>query len=231
MYTLGRAHRRAPTLRVTLSTRPFNPAGPSATLALAALALLLTACADETAVAPGTAILPHTERVSLIDHALWEPTRADLDPFAAERPPAVDCPSVSCEETPCSVFAAERPPAVDCPPAARRLEDNALEIDTEACNYLALSQPTLATIALGEPITLVGRNNTLFAEEPAEAHLALVVGDTTVWEQTFPVPGPDAVWTPVIESPIEAEAGTPIQFHLHNHGSNNWVLLLVAVGG
>jgi hypothetical protein len=137
----------------------------------------------------------------IIDHALWEMLDAVADPLADHRPPTVGCG-----------------------PAGWYLEDDKLEIDTNNCNYLALRQPSLVAIEVGQPLGLGFYHFDLVAPALASAHLAILVEGQLLWETTVAIPGDAHVYTEMFESPLSAPAGSEVVFHLHNHGQNTWAL-------
>jgi hypothetical protein len=61
----------------------------------------------------------------------------------------------------------------------------------------------------------------------AQAHVALTIGDWTVFEEHIEVPGAEGSYSPQVIVPHDIEIGAPITFHLHNHGSNSWRLLSI----
>jgi len=141
---------------------------------------------------------------SLIDHLAWEPLDADDDPFAEHRPETVICPEW-----------------------AREIEGEVFEIETDDCNYASLSQPSLRDLRAGERVDVVYWHLWLWSPEPAQAHVALTIGDWTVFENHIEVPGPEGNYGPQATVPHDLPAGTPITFHLHNHGVNSWRLLSI----
>jgi hypothetical protein len=168
--------------------------------AFLASSLLLGACdpelvADESDVDEAGPI----ERVDLVDPEAWEATPADLDPLPEHRPESVICPT-----------------------AAWGLEFGVLEVDTGQCNYLSVSQPLAHPIDPGDPLRVTVWWQTLIAGKPAEGHLALFVDDELLWETHVAIPGEADLRQLEFESPIAAEAGSTLTFHLHNHGYNSW---------
>lgn len=140
-----------------------------------------------------------TETVDLADPDAWLATSAELDPLANHRPDTVVCPT-----------------------AAYGLEFGVLEVDTGQCNYLSVSQPLAHAIAPGDPLRVTVWWQTLIAGEPAEGHLALLVDDELLWETRVAIPGEADLEQIEFVSPIAAEAGDVLTFHLHNHGYNSW---------
>lgn len=139
--------------------------------------------------------------VSIIDHHQWQMLDAVADPLAEHRPPTVECGI-----------------------AGWYLEDEKLEVDTNNCNYLALRQPSLVAIEVGQPLNLYLYHFDLVAPAAALAHLAILVDGEVLWEQSVQIPGEARVFSEVFVSPLSAPAGAEVVFHLHNHGQNTWAL-------
>lgn len=129
----------------------------------------------------------------------WTQSPADADPLPEHRPEVVTC-------------------------VGWGDEFDALEISTATCNYASLEQPLAESIALGDPLHLELWWSGLLAPEPAAAHLALLVDGALLWETHVEIPGPAEARTIDFDSPIAAEAGATLTFHLHNHGQNSWTL-------
>ncbi len=155
---------------------------------------------------------PPGEFVSLIDHHAWEVLPETDDPLASHRPATIECGI-----------------------AGWYVEDQVgepkLEIDTNYCNYAALRQPTLVAIEAGAHIRLNFYHFNLVAPEPAQAHVAILVEDTLLWEQVIEIPGDGTaaqarVWQDeVFVSPLTAPAGAELILHVHNHGQNTYTLV------
>ena len=141
---------------------------------------------------------------ALIVHTAWQPTQAADDPLASHRPDEVRCPDW-----------------------ARPIEPPVQEIATDDCNYASLAQPSLRPLFAGERVAVEYWHLQLWAEEPAEAHVALHIGDWLVFEDQIAVPGSEAFYSRGAVVPHDIPAGTPVVFHLHNHGQNSWRLLSV----
>ena len=74
------------------------------------------------------------------------------------------------------VFIDLRPEEVDCDNGSGWLvEDGALEIRTEFCNYLSLTQQALLELAEGTELELAWSHSDLNFNAPAEAHIALSI--------------------------------------------------------
>jgi hypothetical protein len=129
----------------------------------------------------------------------WTESPAAADPLAEHRPDVVTC-------------------------VGWGAEFDALELSTATCNYASLEQPLAQSIARGDPLHIELWWSGLLAPEPATAHLALLVDDVPLWETEVEIPGPADARTIDFDSPITAEAGATLTFHLHNHGQNSWTL-------
>ena len=145
----------------------------------------------------------------LVEASLWEPLGQGADPFGDR-------------------------PAIDpvCPSGGVKVEDGGtgdplLEVDTGICEYVTLAQPSLARVRAGEEVEVVLWHLDLFAAEPAEAHVVIRLGEHTVWEERISVPARANFFSPRWMAPTEVPQGTPVLFHLHNHGVNNWKLLRI----
>lgn len=141
------------------------------------------------------------ELMALALPMLWMPVAADADPLAMHRPDAVTCAL-----------------------GAWLLEPEGLEVNTQTCNYASFGQPSKVEVVPGARIVGSLYHFDLFAAEPATAHVALLVGEDLVWEQEIAIPGKANAFTIDVPASFAAPAGTPVNFHLHNHGQNTWTL-------
>lgn len=142
---------------------------------------------------------------SLVIPQAWLPTTATEDPFADERPPQVECA------------------------LGWAVETGAFEVDTELCLYGAFSQPSRAQIRRGETLELVLLHDALYAPQPATAHLALALGEAIVWETELPIPSEPGLLRPSWTATADVAQGTPVHYHVHNHGTNNYRLIDLTV--
>jgi hypothetical protein len=138
---------------------------------------------------------------SLIDHQQWQVLDAAADPLADHRPESVDCGS-----------------------DGWLYEATTLEVRTDFCNYLAVGQPSLVALEQGQLVQVIFYHYDLVAPEPALGHVAIMIDGQMLWEQEIAIPGDANVFIEEFASPITAELGSQVVFHLHNHGQNTWVL-------
>lgn len=111
-----------------------------------------------------------------------------------------------------------------CPASAWGEELGVLEVSTGACNYLSVEQPLAEALSIGDPLRLQVWWQALIASEPATAHLALLIDGQPIWDEHVAIPGAAQARSIDITSPIAAEPGAIVTFHLHNHGANSWTL-------
>jgi len=153
---------------------------------------------------------PARTRGPLIEPDSWELLSADEDPFP-DRLPDANCPDGT-----------HMPELLSGEPV--------FSVDTGLCSYLTARQPALRDVAKGE--TLVARvwHFALDANESVEAHVALRIADTTLLDQTVPIPSAGGLIAVEVTANSAFAAGTPIFFHLHNHGNNSWSLVELSAG-
>lgn len=158
-------------------------------------ALTLSACAEP------QSETPKTQPRTLVDHRQWTAI-TDLDDPLADHQPAT----------------------IECGVAGWYVEYDALEVDTGRCNYPRIEHPALLDVPAGSEITTQLRYYDLVAPEPAEAHVAILIGAQVQWETTVAIPQAANVLELTWRTPSAITAGDPVRFHLHNHGQNHWGL-------
>ena len=105
------------------------------------------------------------------------------------------------------------------------LEENALEIDTKVCNFVTVYQPLLENINEGDEITLEIFHRDLWDEQPGTATLIVAISKNKIWEEKIKIPKKSDFLTIKFKAEDDFEKGTPIYFHVNNHGFNNYKLL------
>ena len=143
----------------------------------------------------------------VVHSALWQVVTASDDPFGA--PPA----------------------AVACQPGSFGEEElgGALVfyVRTESCPYLTVTQASRSEIPLGSTLELRLFYFPLTAPEQTTAQLAIRLGATAAWQREIAIPDPGAQlverWTATEHYP----RGTPVFFHVRNHGSNEYALIAI----
>lgn len=148
---------------------------------------------------------------------------------AAAAPGLVDADAWTEQSAANDSLGAHRPAQVQCPANSWYNEDGALEVETGYCNYLSLVQPSLAAIRAGDSLRLVLWHGGLAFEQPASAHVAVTVAGKLVWETQVAIPAEADIYDLRLPVNFDAPAGSPVEFHLHNHGYNTWTLLKLEI--
>lgn len=122
-------------------------------------------------------------------------------------------------------FGDHRPQYVQCE-LGWDVETGIFEVSTDLCLYGAFVQGSLAPIHAGDELEIVMLNDALYsAEGEATAHVALAFGSEIAWETELPIPSEAGQIRETWTAPTDVEVGTPVHFHLHNHGTNNYRLV------
>jgi hypothetical protein len=151
---------------------------------------------DTTAAVDDTASGPPVSVVTIDD---WRPEEPAADPWAAERPADAVC-------------------ELGWGPEA-----GVFEVDSELCTFGTFVQPTLAPVVAGATMELIMVHDALYSEDAgAVAHVAVALGGEIAWETEVPIPSLQDYLRPTFAAPLDAPAGTPVHFHVHNHGYNNY---------
>lgn len=166
----------------------------------ATLLLGLVACAPE----PAAEDSAEPTSVELLDPLALTPVHAADDPLAAHRPDAVDCPAAAWGE-----------------------EGGGFEVQTGVCNYAAFAQPLVAPPAKGDLIEISVWYDALDAAEPAMGHVAVLLDDRVVWEETIGIPAPSAALDAAVTLDFMPSTDARLGLHLHNHGYNSWRFIAV----
>jgi len=147
---------------------------------------------------------------SLVDHSLWVDVGAADDPFE-DRPEEFECSELSHGYD--SIGG-----------------EDSLEVDTAGCDYLTVSQPSLASVLPGDQINLRLWHYSLDGPD-GESHIAVTVGGELIWDLRLPIPGESELVSDSFGSELSAPEGSEVLFHLHNHGSNTYNFIELSVAG
>ena len=185
---------------------------------------LTTACALASACNgdPGTTESSSSTTAAASSTATPDPTEGDMVPLVGP----MEWMQVAADADP---LPEHRPAEVICPLGAWVFEAQGLEVDTTGCNYGSFTQPGKVEVVKGNRLVASLYHFDLTAAEPATAHAALLIGSTIVWEAEIAIPGPANAFMIDLPSPVSAPVGTPVYFHLHNHGQNTWTLGSISV--
>ncbi len=104
------------------------------------------------------------------------------------------------------------------------------EINTGSCNWGTFEQPLLDDVVAGELVTPRLWHFELTSAFPAEGYAGVAIRDEIVWEYRVDIPSESALAADGFIAEEDIPAGTPIRFHVHNHGINSWYLVDVTAG-
>ena len=149
-------------------------------------------------------------RTSLIDHTDWRVLGPEEDPFT--------------DRSAQSVCGSE---GVSVTSLAGELS---YDIETGPCNYITAVQLTQRPVTIGELLKLRVWHFELTAPAPAEAHVVLVVDGVYLLDTRVAIPASGGLIKSELRIDRPIAAGSPIYFHLHNHGQNSWALVEVSAG-
>jgi len=103
-------------------------------------------------------------------------------------------------------------------------EDGSLEVSTGLCPDAWLEQELPEDVPSGALLTAELWHTGLDAAEPAEAHVAVLIGDRVGWDATAAIPSGPTLWEVAVVVDAPVAAGETVTLHLHNHGDNAWKL-------
>jgi|MDTC01.3.fsa_nt_gb hypothetical protein len=109
-----------------------------------------------------------------------------------------------------------------CDSRGIKFEQGVLEIDTGLCSFYTGEQPLATSIRENDTVSFLIYHGALASTEPALGYVALQIGETIVFEREVPIPFSSQVYADTITTDFEAPSGTPVYFHVHNHGANSW---------
>lgn len=129
------------------------------------------------------------------------------------------------------VFADLRPESIECDPDRGVYVEELpwqtrFEINTAWCNYATVQQPLAHPLVAGDAVEVRVWHFELTGG-PAQAYLAVALDGEVMWEADVPIPSESELVSGTFEVARDLAAGTPLQFHLHNHGTNTWELVSI----
>ena len=121
--------------------------------------------------------------------------------------------------------------ASDCVAAGFHVEAEQewLELDTGACNWITLTARSGYVVDSGQSLRLRVSHYDLDAPAPAQAELGLRFGECDVWSAAIAIPGPANVDEEELNSPCALGPGADVFFHVSNHGQNTYQLQALEV--
>ena len=87
------------------------------------------------------------------------------------------------------------------------IEEDILEVRTEFCNYLSISQQSLLDLHAGTNLELALSHSALNFNAPATAHLAVSIGGTPIWETSVTIPSDSGIIKETLVLPFAVSRG------------------------
>jgi hypothetical protein len=145
---------------------------------------------------------PEILRISLVEAAAWDTQPKNRDTFTTHRVGLVECEQGE----------------------GWLVEEDELEVRTEFCNYLSLSQNSLIDLPAGTELELALSHSELNFNAPSESHIAISIGGTPIWETKIEIPSASAIIKAKVMLRFAVSRGDSIEVHQHNHGNNTYTL-------
>ena len=183
------------------------------------LLLVLTGCSSSGS-SPGP----------LVDNTQWRRTDKGEEFFgtppegATCPPPEGECPDLEGDEC------VELPPTCEVSFAAEcSAPFTVLAVDTEVCDWITLELPSLRDVRVGDEIETRTFHFDLTAPVDSEARIGLTLGDQMIFDERVPIPADSGSINGTWIATKDFEAGTPMLFHVSNHGDNAYWLIEVNI--
>ncbi len=164
----------------------------------------------------------------LIDNTQWQQTTKGEE-FFGMPPEGATCPP---PEGDCLGFESDE--CVDVPAGcsfAAECESGftVLAVDTKVCDWITLEQLSLRDVREGDEIKIRTFHFSLNAPSNGEARISLTLGDEMIFDERVLIPQPSGPIESTWIATKDFEAGTPMLFHVNNHGANEYLLIEVNV--
>lgn len=147
---------------------------------------------------------PWTEPIDLVAADRWTWLEGDDDPFTDGRPDDLDCSQL-----------------------AVRAEEGSIEVQTELCSWVTLSQPTLGPVFADDRLDLLFFHNALAApleEVDPAATIELWLAGEPLWQTVVRMPHAAELHRPELTPGRDLAPGAELLLHIHNHGQNSYRL-------
>lgn len=97
------------------------------------------------------------------------------------------------------------------------------------CNWITLTQPSLRNLRAGDQVEVRTFHDALTAPVPGEARMTFVVADQITFDFNELIPSDSAFESQTWTADRDYPAGTPLLWHVNNHGRNEYMLIEVNV--
>jgi hypothetical protein len=133
------------------------------------------------------------------------------------------------------IFLALRPDDWFCDPTSFRFEilsgQPSVEVKSELCNYLTIRQGIREPVRQGDELYVSLWHFQLTIPSGALVYLAASANGCILWEAQRRIPTSAALLEARFPAPFPMPDGTPVYFHVQNHGANTYHLLEISAGG
>jgi len=102
-------------------------------------------------------------------------------------------------------------------------------VETEFCSYVTVEQPTRLELRAGDSVKVRFYHAPLTGPPDAMAHIGLALGDQLVWSRDIPIPAGNQFISETLTLTQDLPAGTPVLFHVDNHGDNEYALIKLSL--
>ena len=162
----------------------------------------------------------------IVDNTKWRPTDKGEEFFGPSPPttcppPEGDCPDLGgdeCVDVPSGCVVSY---VAECSPPL-----TPLSVYTDVCDWVTLEQPSLRAIRAGDEIEIRTNHSDLTGPVGGEARISVTLGDEMIFDELVAIPQPSAFINRPWIATADFEAGTPMLFHVNNHGRDNEYSLL-----
>jgi hypothetical protein len=104
-------------------------------------------------------------------------------------------------------------------------ERSVAEIDTSLCRNQTLSQPLQFDLEMGTSVLITGFHFGLSRSESTQGLFGIAIGDQILLEEVVDIPGTSGGFQRRVSLERFIKSGELIFWHIHNHGSNRWILI------
>jgi hypothetical protein len=168
------------------------------------------------------------KKTNLLDNTKWTAVDPANDPFAADPsqlvPPGED--GHFPPDTPHNDAVCRMPRDI----YSEKLDtDISLTIDTNVCGWATLEEELTTAVHEGDSIFARIFYFQQIAPGISEAHMAATIDGQPFFAKTIPLPTPSDLIHDTFPSPLSAEPGAKVLWHLDNHGINTWNLLELSI--
>lgn len=104
-----------------------------------------------------------------------------------------------------------------------------VSVVTTNCSAATLEQPIRLPVSAGANLHVRLYHYALTSTVVGVGHLELALGDTSLWTDEIDLPSEGELIETDAVVPTAAAEGTPIRWHVDNHGDNSWNLIELSV--